>query len=141
MSALSIAVAKLRGTAGVTALVPAGKIYPIEAPQEIAGPFIIVNLVSERDEEQLAGAAAYFDSRITVECNGITGTSANDIGEAVKKALQNVVKQNIVSLGTPPVTYLGVDILKADTDLTDRNDERSLSRRVIDFYVRWHGAL
>lgn len=141
MSALSIAIAKLRSVAGVTALVPAARIFPIEAPQELAPPFIIINLTSERDEQLLNSAGGYFDSRISVECVGATGTSANDIGEAVKKALQNVIKQDIVSLGASPVTYLGVDIMKADTDLTDRADDRSLSRRIIDFYVRWHGAL
>lgn len=138
MSALAIVTKKLTTYAALNAVVPAGSVHSFEAPQGLASPYIVLNLVSESDEQMLRGAAAYFDSRVQVECIDASGTKANNIGELVKMALQNVVKENITVGAT---VFQGVDIYKADSDLTDRSDDRSVSRRIMDFYVRWHGAL
>lgn len=141
MSAISIAIAKVRSVTAVTDVVAATKLYPIEAPQGATTPFCIFNLVAERDEQMMSGAGRLYDSRVSIECVGATGTMANHIGELVKTALESVVKETItVSVVSPSQVFTGVDIMKADTDVTDRADDRSMTRRTLDFYVRWHGA-
>lgn len=140
MSALAIVAQVLKTDTDLRALgVPTEGIYPIDAPQGIKAPFLIINLISEPDEQLLIGPGGFWESRISIECFGLTGSAAVALGETVKKVLGRVVKQNITV--TPSGTvFPGVDIYKADSDLTDKVEDRQMPRRTMDFYVRWHGA-
>ncbi len=132
MSSVAITIQALLAAPGVTALV-ADRIYPIAAP-----PFndpgehhddIIVNLIHEDDEMLLQGAARFPEARVSIECRSVSAASAIRIGEAVKTALQEIAGD----------TFAGRKawFFKEGTDATERNDSVGLSRRHLDFYVRW----
>lgn len=130
MSAIGIVVTKLKTTAGVTALVPSARIYPVIFPQGVTAPAIVVNIVGGRDEQMLTGAGKFYEHRVSVECLAVDGSTAVAIGDAVMAALQDVVKATIAG-------HAGTDVAFADTDVTDYADDRSLARRILHFRVRW----
>lgn len=130
MSALAVAIAALLADSGVTAIV-ATNIYPVEAPQAVPAPYIVVNLIGESSDRHLSGVAAkYYAARVSVECISATATEMNLLGEAVKNALEGVTKQTIAGA-------TDVDILKEASDYSGVNDTRTLKMRVMDFSVRW----
>lgn len=130
VSALAIVTTALKNAPAVTNITTAAKIYPGEVPKAIAAPFLTVNLVGEPDGQLLEGAAGYPESRVQVECIGPDMDTANALGEAVKTALQSIVKQTIA-------TRTDVDIRKDGVDFTEPATDQSYSRRLIGFYVRW----
>lgn len=129
MSALDIAITRLAQNAGVTAITTSRNIYPISAPQNATAPYLIVNVVSTRDERMLTGAGRYPRSRVSVECVASTPTGAMALGAAVMAALDNIVKANVGS-------FSSVDSLFADTDVTIAADDRSSFKRTLDFFIR-----
>lgn len=128
MSALAIAIARLKQVTGVTSVVTATKIYAMLAPQTVPAPYVLVNLISEPDEPMLDGAGRYYESRVSIEAIGTTGAEANSLGEAIKGI--DVVKASIAGC-------TDVDIWKADSDYSDYADDRTAFRRTMDFYIRW----
>ena len=130
MSALQIAIDKLVATAGVTAITTAAGIYPEEMPQNALMPCIVVNIVSGQDEHMLTGAGGYYRHRVSVECNAANPLVAQQLGNAVMAALQTNVNATIGD-------FTGVSTSFADTELTGRSDDRSASRRILDFFIRW----
>lgn len=133
MSAIDIAIAKLVATPGVTNITTPARIYPIVVPQTAEAPFIVVNIVTGRDDLLLAGAGQYYLGRVSVDCCAATASAAVALGNAVMAALQDVVKESIGA-------YTDVDIYFATTDMTDVADDRSMCRRLLHFYVRWRTA-
>lgn len=130
MSALEIATTLLRQHAGVIGFTTADRVYGGEAEQGAPPPFVVVNLVAETDGQLLEGAAVYPESRIQVECVGATMASADALGEAVKAALQSVVKATVGSAAD-------VDVRKDGVDFTEPAADQFFARRVIGFYIRW----
>lgn len=132
MSSVAITIQALLAAPGVAALV-ADRIYPIAA-----APFtgqgeplddVIVNLTHEDDETLLQGASRFPEGRVSVECRSVSAASAIRIGEAVKEALQAIAGDVIAGRKAW--------FFKEGTDVTERNDSVGLSRRNLDFYVRW----
>lgn len=130
MSALSIAVTKLKATSAVTTKTTAARVYPIDLPQGASQPCLVVNLISGYDEHMLTGAGKYYRSRVSVECMATTPESVMALGDAVMAALEDNVNATIG-------TYVGVTTQFADLDRTDYADDRTTYRRVLDFFVRW----
>jgi hypothetical protein len=133
MSAMQIIIDRLKASPTVTASVPAGSILPVKAPQGLAPPYLLVNLIGEPDRNLLGGAGRYYQSRVSITVIALTGTSAINIGTAVKLALDSVVKASSGS-------FRDIDIYTEGTDYTDTNDDQSVARRIIDFYVDWRTA-
>ncbi len=129
MSAISIVITKLKATAAVTSKVPAAKIFPLMFPQNTAAPAITVNTVGDTDPQMLSGAAAYYDTRVRIEMLAEDPTSVVAIGDAVRAALQDVLKATIAGYHDVDITYT--------TYFTDWADDRSLARYTSDFSVRW----
>ena len=128
MSALNATIQSLLANAGVAALV-GRRIYPITAPQGGAVPYIVVHLISERDDFVLAGHAGYPEARVSVDCRSTKSTEAQMIGEAVKAALQ--------PLHLAPSAGVTVSFRKEGSDYSDYADESQIYRRIMDFYARW----
>lgn len=123
----------LTRAAAVTAFTTAQRIYSISAPQTVPSPYIVMNIVGGSDGKKLDGQEQYPVARIAVECCAQTGTEAYNIGEAVKAALLDKIKDTVL-------TFKDVDVVFADTDLTDYDDARTMARRILHFRVRWRNA-
>ncbi len=130
MSALSIAITKLKATSAVTSRTTTARIYPVDLPQGASQPCLIVNITSGYDEHMLSGAGKYYLNRITVECNAQTPQEVMDLGDAVMAALQDNVHATIGA-------FVGVTTQFADLDRTDYSDDRTTYRRTLDFFIRW----
>lgn len=128
MSATNIVIQALLAAPGVTGIV-GQRINPLSLPQGEALPAIIVYPVSETDEQMLSGAARYYEGRVTVDCQSVSSGQVDQLGEAVKAALEDKTNQSFAGKVAT--------ILKQGSDFAEYNDERSLARRVIDFTVRW----
>lgn len=133
MSGLTIVSGVLVANAPVTAVTTRGRIYPISAPQNAVAPFIVLNQVGGADGLHLNGQNEYPLHRIMVECNATTGTQAHDLGELVLDALRNTIKARIGR-------FKDVDVTEAGPEITDYSDDRTMSRRVLQFYVRFRRA-
>jgi len=129
-SAMQIVKTSLAAISAVTAIAPATRHYPVRAPEHVTAPYILFRLATEGDEELLSGPAGYYESRVTVECISDSVTTADALGEQVKRGLGAVTKATVGEA-------TDVDIYKAATDFLDFDDARQASRRVIDFYLRW----
>lgn len=133
MSSVGIVIASIKAAATVTAIIGAGsaaRVYPSVAPQNATKPYIVVHRIFERDNELVEGAGQYWMSRIQCDCIAGTATAADDLGEALKLALGNIVKQTIGG-------RTGVDIMVEGTDVSEHSDDRKSFARKIDFYVYW----
>lgn len=136
MSALEITTAALVAAPAVAAIVgdgdspPTLAIYPVAVPKAYSRPCLVVSLTAELDGQMISGAAGYVESRVQVQCLADDPTAANDLGEVAKFALGNIVKQTVGGVSH-------VDIYNAETDFTDISEDRSVYRRVLDFYLRW----
>lgn len=129
MSTLEIAITRLKAVTAVTDIVTANRIYPVAAPQKAVAPYVVVGLAAEEDEQLLAGAAKLYKGRVQVDCVAADGNNADLLGEAVKAALEDVVKASIAGKT--------VDSEKDGIDFTQVSDDRTAFRRVIGFYIRW----
>ncbi|AMX93619.1 MULTISPECIES: DUF3168 domain-containing protein [Mesorhizobium] len=130
MSALSIAITKLKATSAVTTKTTAVRIYPIDLPQGATMPCLVVNIASGYDEHMLTGAGKYFRNRVTIECMAATPEEVMSLGDAVMTALQDNVNATIGA-------FTGVATQFADLDRTDYSDDRATYRRTLDFFIRW----
>lgn len=129
MSAITIVITKLKATVAVTNLVPKASHYPIMWPEAAQPPANVVNVVGESDPQMLTGAGKYYDTRVRIESMATTGTAAIAIGEAVRDALQDVVKGTIAGFHDVDIIYNG--------QFTDWADDRSIARVTTDVSVRW----
>lgn len=130
MSALNIVIQKLLAVPSVTAIF-ANRIAPIEIAQAGATPYIVVDLVSEVDQGGIGGSARYYESRVQVSVIGNGQSQMLNGAEAVKYAIDNVIKEAIAGC-------TDVDIRKADSDVTGKtNDAQNYFARQMDFYVNW----
>ncbi|TIX28923.1 DUF3168 domain-containing protein [Mesorhizobium sp.] len=130
MSALSIAITKLKATSAVTSKTTAARIYPVDLPQGASQPCLVVNIASGYDEHMLSGAGKYYRNRVTVECNAPTSEAVMALGDAVMAALEDNVNATIG-------TFTGITTQFADLDRTDYTDDRTTYRRTLDFFIRW----
>lgn len=129
MSAIEIVITKLKATAAVTALVPKASHYPIMWPEAAQPPAIVINIAGDSDEQMLSGAGKYYETRVRIESMAVSGTAVIAIGNAVRDALQDIVKATIAGFHDVDITYNG--------QFTDWADDRSMARVVSDFSVRW----
>lgn len=138
MSPLQIITELLLQDTAVTDIV-ASKIRSFKAEQNLAPPYIIVNLAGGGDEQMLTGMGKYPDKRVSIACISADDVEADDLGNAVIAALGDVVKRTVYSeRGSPSVLVArDVDVIESDSDFTDWSDDQSTVRRVIDFNVRW----
>jgi hypothetical protein len=139
MSALAIAVTRLQSLQDLLDLNLAGAddIYVGEAPQNKTAPYVVANLVSEPDEEMLAGAGGYVQSRVQINCVALNMADANDMGEVLKRSFPCVKATIDFGDASPEEIAVDVDIMKTETDFTDAADDRTSFRRVTDYYIRW----
>lgn len=129
MSALNIVTQYLLAQSTVTARV-GQRIFDTEAPGKTAAPYIVIDLIAEPDEQILDGAGGYYESRVQITVLAAGTNERNAVAEIVKASLESVVKASIAGC-------TDVDIRKADSDVTGKNDGQSLFGRATDYYVRW----
>ena len=131
-TALEIISTVLLANTGVTAIVEQ-RIYPVLAPQGAELPNIVITLVSDNDDQMLAGAAQLPESRVSVISRGRTATEMMDLADAVKLVLRDIIHQ---SIGTDPLSA-DVCIWKAGTDFTSAFDDPLCFEQTTDYLIRW----
>jgi len=136
MTALQIIIDILLAYAPLNAAI-GGRVYPVSAPQKATLPYIVVNRVSEDEGEILSGASGILEARMSVSVVASSAGDADLIGEVANKALRNVTGLQL-SEGSPPVAA-SVTVRRDGSDFTDHSDDRSVTRRVIDYRIegRW----
>jgi hypothetical protein len=136
MSSLSLTIKTLLAGTEVTDLVEQ-RIYPVQAPQDAGYPNIVVYRTSEDEEELLAGASQYPEARISVECRA-SGSNpdadADRLGEAVVAWLRDKVRY---AIGGCAVEFRRQGSDETIPSRQARDGIPVVSRRIIDFYVRW----
>lgn len=132
MSGLAIVLNRLQGNLPLRELVPSSKIYGVVVPQNVEPPFIVISQASGYDHVTLLGQGEYPRDRIQIESVGADYNQVFEIGNGVKNALRNIIKQRFTLLRVKDVdiTYTGLDI-------TDYTDNREMVSRIMDFHVRW----
>lgn len=129
MSAIRIVERLLRDDASVT-----DNIELVAMTQPVQPPFIVISHVSEEQVALLASQVEHFKTRVSVEIMATYAIECDRQSEAVKRCLGEVVHQRV---GIGVNSWNDVCILKAGGDTLDYNDDRSVFRRTIDFYVSW----
>lgn len=137
MSALIICKTLLRADAGLAALVGANS-FPVEAPQGAMLPYIAFRPIAESEDQLLDGAGSYFETRVEITICAATALAADQIGEAVKRALGDVRLRALDDGASPPaIIARQVTCWKAGADISDASADRAVFRRVMDFELRW----
>jgi hypothetical protein len=130
-SALDFLRAALASESAVTAKVPEARIYPIEAPQDVTLPALVVHLVDERDEQLLAGAGQYPVARFIIDILGGSFGEASTVGGIVKDALRDwsgTAAGFRASFNTDAIDHF------------DRGERGNIWRRRIGFEARFRAA-
>lgn len=135
MSAISIASRLLTKDAGVLAIT--NNVYPVEAPQGAATPYLVIGIVSDLDELLLQGAGMYQRTRLSVEAVADNATTALDLDTAAFSVLRNIIKQKVT---TSSGRYIDVDINYANVAITGSslNQQNMIAMR--QYLVRWRAA-
>lgn len=133
MSALTITVQMLLAGSGVTGRVGT-HVYPGQPPQGVAGNCIVVHLVGQEEEELLQGASQWPEGRVSIECRAATLLDADKTAEAVIAWLRDKDRY--------PINGVRATFRKEGSDETDGSPETTqgvptVSRRIVDYYVRW----
>jgi hypothetical protein len=129
-SAVSLTVKALLAASPVTAIVST-RVQPLPLKLGTALPAIAVAMSSEDDRLTLSGASQYPESTVQVHCIASTATDAIALGEAVKRALRDLLYTNSDS---PPVK---ASFVKDPLDFTDFADDLTTHRRVMGYSLRW----
>jgi hypothetical protein len=128
VSALTIVRDILADDSGITASV-AGRIWPVELPQETGLPAIVLHMVDEHDGRHLGGSDRYPLARVIVDCLGDSYADADGLCDAVKAALIDFAG----SVGSATVS----DVAHDDLDIFDRGQAGDIWRRRLGFRVRY----
>jgi hypothetical protein len=102
MSASTIIYSLLSTNTGVTNLVGT-KIYPIEAPQTTAFPYIVFQAISNMPTNTKSGVSSMDKTRIQVTSVGIKQSQIDAIGAAVRSALDFIKTPSPIQI----ITYEG----------------------------------
>jgi len=89
----ALLVAKLKATAGVTAIV-AARIYPMFAPQGAALPFLIYETTMDQPVNHAGGTTGTRQIQIALTCFASTYTGAKALAAAVEAALSGWIDAN-----------------------------------------------
>lgn len=132
MSAIRIVERLLKADSAVT-----NNIELVAMTQPTQPPFIVISHVAESQDSFIHTAVDHFETRVSVEIMAASAIECDRQSEAVKRCLGYVIHQRV---GTGINSWIDVCIRKAGGDTLDYNDERTVYRRTIDFYVRWKPA-
>lgn len=131
MSAISIVREILAVDPDIIAVV-AQRIFPIELPQKIQLPAIVLSSVDEVDGRHLSGSDRYPVGRFIVDCIGATHLAADALGDASSAVL---------------IDYRGLiaghqidDIAHDGVDFVDRGATGDAWRRRLGFRMRFRAT-
>lgn len=112
-------------------------VFPINAPQNQAPPYYVLNLSGGNDQPLLSGAGQYYRHRVSVEAVAGTGTLAVQMGSAALTALRENIKAEVI---VGRARYIDVDIIFANVDETTSSPSRDVFVRLLQFNVMWRRA-
>lgn len=78
--------------------VASGRVYPVSAPQHTAFPYVAVTRISGGPEYADDGETGLENSRVQMDCRGLTYADAKDLAILVKSILSGV--RDLVYSGT-----------------------------------------
>jgi hypothetical protein len=136
MSAVKIALHVLRNAPAVSAIV-SDRVYPVEATQAKARPYIAVTLVYERDEPILTGGSEWLESTVEVQCIASTAMAADELGYAVYAVLGNLINETVTDGGSPSSFSHQVTTMKGGADHFDTSNDGKVFRRLTEYVVCW----
>ncbi|WPE19959.1 DUF3168 domain-containing protein [Shinella zoogloeoides] len=129
MSSIIIVNRLLSRHPGVSGLVQ-NRIYPIQAPQMVDGPYIVTNETSIKDHPTTEGAGGYYKDRVTIETIAPSGDLALEIAQQAMVCLDAVLDLKVDR-------YRDVTCLFAGVGMTDSNDRNNEARRILRQYFVW----
>jgi hypothetical protein len=129
MSSIIIVNYLLARDTAVKAIV-SSRIYPIQAPQGTALPYVVTNEASSKSNDLVAVPGKYYRDRVTVESISTSALTTIELGRAVMESLEGVTKRAFTD-------YQDIDIRFADVGFSDQNDTQTAFRDVKQFFVWW----
>ena len=131
MNAMSATVQALLGGSGITSLV-GQKVEMINFPETQALPGIVVNQITNPDEQLVGGEGQFPNAVVRITCLARTKTEVLALGDAVISRLRGLSG----TFASMAVT----SFLKEETDETDSNETYDTYRRTLDYAVRYRAA-
>ncbi|MBB3410660.1 hypothetical protein FHT87_004592 [Rhizobium sp. BK316] len=131
MSGISIVREILAVDADIIAVV-AQRIFPIELPQKIQLPAIVLSSVDEIDGRHLSGSDRYPVSRFIVDCVAATYQAADVLGDDVRDTLIDY-RGSIAGFEVDDIAHDGVDFF-------DRGETGDAWRRRLGFRMRFRAT-
>lgn len=128
MSAIQLAVDALKLNQAVTSITSLSRIFPLASPQGVTLPHVIVHIASGGDDQLLTGAAKLYRSRIQCDCIAPSATVAEQLGNAVRGALEERKSNYPAKLR---------DCFVDGVDGSDYSDDRTSFRRYLGFHIHW----
>ena len=108
---------QLKNDAGVSALAGT-RIYPKQAPQNVATPYIIYHVISDIDNQCIEGSVYQSDTRFQVDCWSKKYSEVVAMKDAVKNAIVGFKSSNSIS------------------SMDDYEPQTELYRELIDFKLK-----
>jgi hypothetical protein len=127
--AVALTIQQLLDDAGVQAAL-GDRIDASVAPEDATFPYAVVYLVGQAEDLLVNASSSWPESRVSVQICTRSAGSALSIGETVIAALRD-------KINVAPVTGYEATFRKGGSDVTDYSDDRTVHRRIIDFYIRW----
>jgi hypothetical protein len=127
--------ARLLKRHGAIAANVATRVYPVSAPQQARLPYLLIDLITEAGTYTLAGAARWYEARVSVAVIAEKAIDADALGELVRAALEDQYGE-ILEVGSPSIR-LGEAEFRYVTSMFDESEDRSTHRRLLDFETRW----
>lgn len=118
MSVESALYSYLGGVSAVTALVST-RIYPSQAPQGAALPYVVHHKVSERRFPNVAGPSGMVRARHQIDVFGATLDSAQSVAETLRNNLDG---WRHTVMGAEQLNVLSIDLDDVRSDFTPPND-------------------
>ncbi len=103
----------MANTAGITAEIPANKVFPVRAPQSTQYPYVAHQLLSNRPEPQKDSASNFDFAQIQLSIYAETMTEAQEIAEAIRTGLDKR-QGTFDGVAVANIEYLGETHLPED---------------------------
>lgn len=119
MTTLEVVRGELVGDAGVTALVPAARIYAGKAKQSTAFPYIVITVVSDVPEHTLTGSIATTLRGARVQIDAYARDTATKSGYRLAGEISQAIEDAIGDIATPTLSVILENVRELYDDETE----------------------
>lgn len=128
-------ISKLKADSGVQALVGT-RVFADFAPEDVQKPAVVLYISSETANDCLTGMVNFDEARIRIESFGTTRASADDVCQACRVALNNLMVDNYSGTSIQGVSQTTgkIHLIDKPNDGTDRWQFRTIQSYLITYH-------